>query len=405
MRCAYEKQSRDLTRHTLASPVCVYCGTPLQDHSEERSFESRTSIVRTLSTCSSCGWWRTTESTLPSCAEEQSGHLLRGAAGTLKHLDNPSVDLSVPAKELKDYLRRNYDSRFSIHPLVFEKAVAEVFRGLGYEAVVSGHAADGGVDVFLVEPNGEMIAVQVKRTRSNIGVSQIRELLGALVVKGQTRGMYVTTSDFTHGARESALAAKKLGMRIDLVNADDLYARLGLFDAGIAAHIPPYEAPSMQDVKFWMGSVHPGNPRDAVNKSIPPPWSSTPPIIKSVVQATAAQPDWAYWVRCLMIDSETTELGAVASSHMVRMSENYHLSKEEAILLAQTLESSEISLLKPFFLLDGTEIPFEAVSTAVATGKLIFEGGSVESWQDRVAMAWRHTQKWSELRREWARHE
>ena len=100
------------------------------------------------------------------------------------------------------------NARFTIQPRLFEETVASVFRTLGYRAVVTSYSGDDGIDVILENDSGTFLGVQVKRYQDRIKVSQIRELLGALVINGMTRGIFITTSDFQSGAPRSVELAR-----------------------------------------------------------------------------------------------------------------------------------------------------------------------------------------------------
>lgn len=126
--------------------------------------------------------------------------------------------------ELAQYLRSNPDNLNYYDPKRFEKLVADIFKANYENADVShvGKPDDGGIDIKLIESNSHQWLIQVKR-REKLncaeGVSTIRDLLGTLVLEGQTRGIVVSTADhFTLRARQAAQAAKKLGFNIELVD-------------------------------------------------------------------------------------------------------------------------------------------------------------------------------------------
>jgi restriction system protein len=68
--------------------------------------------------------------------------------------------------------------------------------------------------------------VQVKRTKNRIGVEQIREFAGALVIGEFTRGIFVTTSAFTSCSREAAVSLAGKGIPIELIDADNFFRKL-----------------------------------------------------------------------------------------------------------------------------------------------------------------------------------
>ena len=68
----------------------------------------------------------------------------------------------------------------------------------------------------------------MKRYRDAIEAEQIRSLLGALVVGGFTRGVFVTTSKYRSGADAVASAATCRGYPIELLDAEQFYEALGV---------------------------------------------------------------------------------------------------------------------------------------------------------------------------------
>lgn len=68
----------------------------------------------------------------------------------------------------------------------------------------------------------------MKRSKNAIGVDQVREFIGALVVAHQTRGIFVTTSTFTHGSRAAVLEASAEGRFVELVDADTFLRDIGI---------------------------------------------------------------------------------------------------------------------------------------------------------------------------------
>jgi restriction system protein len=140
-------------------------------------------------------------------------------------LDTP--DLHEPLAEVRKYLLQCYEKRFDIHPRLFERTVASVFRDLGYRVTLTAYSGDGGIDVVLRRRN-QTIGVQVKRYRNAIEAEQIRSFAGALVLSGQTRGVFVTTSRFQKGATNAAELFKRRGLLIELTDSQAFFDKLGL---------------------------------------------------------------------------------------------------------------------------------------------------------------------------------
>ena len=229
----YRDHIRDIEaiRTAIELTRCLFCNTrlktPIRDVS--RSDWVKTSILATSSErivrfCPVCGWWTTKESyaqdTLTHCTSEHVTRV-RGAAASLMELD--LSDQALPLQEIRDYLSAKYDSRFEVHPKSFEEVVASVYRDLGYSVTVTGRTGDGGIDVILEGPRDSSVGVQVKRTVNSIRVEQIRSLVGALVLKGLTRGVFVTTSRFQRGAGRTSAQAQMRGIPVELIDAKRFY--------------------------------------------------------------------------------------------------------------------------------------------------------------------------------------
>ena len=136
-------------------------------------------------------------------------------------------DIDMPLDQVRRYLMRKFQARASMHPRLLELTVASVFGDLGYRAYATGYSNDGGVDVILQGASGVRIGVQVRRRKDAVEVEQIRAFLGALVLGGYTRGVYVSASRFSRGAREAARRSTHAIMPIELVDPDRFFDMLG----------------------------------------------------------------------------------------------------------------------------------------------------------------------------------
>jgi Restriction endonuclease len=174
---------------------------------------------KALHVCAVCGWWKAKNKTLLPGAFMQVAQ----AGALLRALD--MTDMSIPIGEVQSYLAGRYEARYDIHPQVFEETVASVFRGLGFKATTTAYSNDGGIDILLQRAN-ETIGVQVKRYKDSIQVSQIRELAGALMIAGITKGVFVTTSRFSSGATRASEILTQKGLPIELVDAEKFYDAL-----------------------------------------------------------------------------------------------------------------------------------------------------------------------------------
>lgn len=101
----------------------------------------------------------------------------------------------------------------------FEQPVADAYKRKGYSRVVeTDRGPDGGIDIVLFGPDKVRVAVQCKQWRSRtIGEPKMRDFLGALTHQEFDRGIFITSSTFTPGAK--TVAEKN---RIDLVDGSKL---------------------------------------------------------------------------------------------------------------------------------------------------------------------------------------
>lgn len=213
--------------------VCIYCSARLATLRSLRDPDPRRSLDLQFQACPVCGWW------VVSNVPDNSGNLgweksMPRACGSLVNFD--ISDIALPTAELHEYLTKHYTDRFYLHPKKYEDIVGSVFRGFGYEVRITSYAGDQGIDLFVLDATtNNVVGVQVKRHRGRIEAHQIREFVGALVLGGLTRGVFVTTSHYRRGARGAASIAAERGVAVELWNADDFYQKLCLTSR------PPYD--------------------------------------------------------------------------------------------------------------------------------------------------------------------
>jgi restriction system protein len=184
-------------------------------------------LNKRLFVCQTCGWWKADGlHSLDFLYRGEPTHNAQTHYGAAASLSELSLDdISVPLDDVRSYLLAKYEKRFEMAPKLFEETVASVFRDIGYEAVVVGRSGDGGIDIIL-ERGQETIGVQIKRYSDAIEVEQIRSLVGALVLKGMTCGVFVTTSKFRRGAKLAEKAYATQGYKIKLIDAERFYDAL-----------------------------------------------------------------------------------------------------------------------------------------------------------------------------------
>lgn len=180
-----------------------------------------------LEACLTCGWWRLYRLVHHRFSLTQGVAGMYGTTAILRRF--AAEDLSEPLGDVRAFLLAKWERRQEVNPHVFQDVVASVFRDRGWVVVATAHQNDGGIDIVL-EREGQQCGVQVKRTKNAIQASQLREFVGALVVGGFTKGIYVTASTFTAGSRLTAARARSstASVCVELLNADAFLRDLGI---------------------------------------------------------------------------------------------------------------------------------------------------------------------------------
>jgi restriction endonuclease Mrr len=126
--------------------------------------------------------------------------------------------------ELLGYLATHPNSLYTIEPRLFEKLIAEIFRGFGYDVELTPATHDGGKDIILRTRTavGDMLAyVECKRNRLDrpVGIGVVQRLYGIQQAERATRSIVVTTSSFS---KPAIAFAKNFSFLISLRNYDDI---------------------------------------------------------------------------------------------------------------------------------------------------------------------------------------
>ena len=187
--------------------------------------------------CPSCGWWKLIRETgiwgppnprhKPKFAYQEFCQV-----GALKNL-YPG-DLTDSLEKLQSVFWAYFTGGFA-RAISNEEIVASVFASKGYEVLVTCNSTGGGIIAFLSK-GAEKIGIQVKDGESAFMVEQILTMTGALMQGGETKGVYVKTSDSQTGRNSTTRSINVKGDPIELVDSKRLYDALGL------VQIPPYSS-------------------------------------------------------------------------------------------------------------------------------------------------------------------
>ena len=102
-------------------------------------------------------------------------------------------------------------------PAFFENLVIDLLVEMGYggsreDAEAVGRSGDGGIDGVINQDRLglDVVYVQAKRWKNNVGAPEIAGFAGALAGKGANKGIFITTSDFTKVAKDYDAAGFKI---------------------------------------------------------------------------------------------------------------------------------------------------------------------------------------------------
>jgi len=110
-------------------------------------------------------------------------------------ISSPKEDLPIPAAWTLEALR-------SLEWKRFEQLCAKYYEVTGFRSVTLAAGPDGGVDIKLykINPDTPIAIVQCKAWASQVGVKEIRELLGVMHHQKVSRGIFITSSSYSKDA-------------------------------------------------------------------------------------------------------------------------------------------------------------------------------------------------------------
>ncbi len=147
--------------------------------------------------------------------------------------ETPEETLDRAAGELRTVLEAELLARVrNAEPAFLERAVVDLLIAMGYgggDAAmgrVTGRSGDGGIDGTIREDalGLDEVYVQAKKYAegNTVGEGDLRNFAGAIDAAGTTKGVFVTTAEFTRAAKEYVARSPK---RIVLIDGEEL-ARL-----------------------------------------------------------------------------------------------------------------------------------------------------------------------------------
>lgn len=198
--------------------TCRDCAAPT--HVVEGVDETSWGYPAAILTCDACGWW-----CQYAVGANRDGYFecerVPAALRTYK-----VADIEAPVNALRRELSKNPQLLAELNPTKMEELTGSILSDfMDCEVVHTGRTGDGGIDLLLLDGDTPYV-VQVKRRISQQHgetVSAIREFLGATLLSGYRRGIYVTTAThFTPAAVSAAASAKSLKLveKLHLIDQD-----------------------------------------------------------------------------------------------------------------------------------------------------------------------------------------
>lgn len=167
-----------------------------------------------------------------------------------------------PVEQIEDSVKRLNDAAAvdllqrlkTMDPFVFEKAVAQVLKKMGYgqdelEPIVTSKTGDGGIDGSIdMDPLGiNRVYFQAKRyTDTSVQRPAVQSFVGALMSENANTGVFVTTSQFSQGAIDYA---KTPPVRVVLIDGPRLVELMIQYGVGVQSL--PVSTPVKVDEDFF----------------------------------------------------------------------------------------------------------------------------------------------------------
>jgi len=133
--------------------------------------------------------------------------------------------------EIVRLLREDPEILFKIDPRKMEEMIAAAYKQAGFEDVIlTPRSGDYGRDVIAKKRALGTVRVidQVKAYKPGhlVDANDVRALIGVLHGDGASKGFLTTTSDFAPKLRDDPLIIPFIPSRLELVNGEQLTARL-----------------------------------------------------------------------------------------------------------------------------------------------------------------------------------
>jgi hypothetical protein len=167
--------------------------------------------------CLHCGWWN-----YECLRATESAEIKEFAKGCILRPEDASIWAPVPI--IREHLNNHPEYlKKDINPIVLEQLLRDVFSDYyNCEVKWTGRGPDGGFDLFHVLADTGAALYQIKRrglSAKSESVIPLRSLVGAMIEKEVTTGIFVTTSDnFSNPAETYASNINERGYKLELID-------------------------------------------------------------------------------------------------------------------------------------------------------------------------------------------
>lgn len=152
--------------------------------------------------------WRGSGNSKPKAGEAEQSSL----AALLSPRVTPEEEIERAFREIQHSLEAEILDRLHVmHPVRFERLILDLLKAMGYGSGTFGKhemtktSGDGGIDGIIHEDALGLDAVYIQAKRyqaeTKVGRPAIQQFIGSLTGEGATKGVFVTTSDFSGEAR------------------------------------------------------------------------------------------------------------------------------------------------------------------------------------------------------------
>jgi len=151
----------------------------------------------------------------------------------------PEETLEASYQELQKKLKEEIlELVKSCSPSFFEKLVVDLLVAMGYggsradAGQAIGRSGDEGIDGIIKEDKLglDTIYIQAKRWNGSVGRPEIQKFTGSLIGQGAHKGVFITTSTFTDGAKEYV---NRIDRKIVLIDGEQLAEYMMDYDIGV----------------------------------------------------------------------------------------------------------------------------------------------------------------------------